>query len=158
MKNPKINFRLIISSLLFILVISAKAADDPIARVYHSYLKIKESLAKDNAAEAQAQAKALVKALGTAKIEKKEDITKEAQKIAATRDIKAQRAAFSPLSEDLTEVLKKNTGSIGNAYKQYCPMALNKKGAYWLSDKKEIENPYMGKKMQKCGVVKGTIK
>ena len=36
----------------------------------------------------------------------------------------------------------------------FCPMAFDKKGAYWLTDSKEIMNPYFGKKMLKCGEIK----
>lgn len=41
-------------------------------------------------------------------------------------------------------------------YVQYCPMAMTKdgKGAYWLSEINEIQNPYMGKQMLTCGETK----
>jgi len=39
-------------------------------------------------------------------------------------------------------------------YRQYCPMAFQNKGAYWLSSEKKIMNPYFGDKMLHCGVVK----
>lgn len=42
-------------------------------------------------------------------------------------------------------------------YVDYCPMANNNKGAYWLSQTKEIKNPYLGKKMPKCGELKKEI-
>ena len=43
-------------------------------------------------------------------------------------------------------------------YRQYCPMAFNDKGAYWLSDETDIKNPYFGKKMLECGEVTDTLK
>ena len=36
-------------------------------------------------------------------------------------------------------------------------MALEDQGAYWLSEFKEIKNPYFGDAMLKCGEVKGII-
>jgi Cu(I)/Ag(I) efflux system membrane fusion protein len=42
-------------------------------------------------------------------------------------------------------------------YHQYCPMAFNDKGAYWLSNEAEIKNPYFGKKMLECGEVKDSL-
>ena len=41
-------------------------------------------------------------------------------------------------------------------YLKYVPvhMAFDSKGAYWISDSKSIQNPYMGSKMQTCGEVK----
>jgi len=45
----------------------------------------------------------------------------------------------------------------GEVYKQYCPMAFDGKGAFWLSSSEEIRNPYYGDKMLKCGRVEETI-
>jgi Cu(I)/Ag(I) efflux system membrane fusion protein len=39
-------------------------------------------------------------------------------------------------------------------YYQFCPMANNNKGAYWLSESKVIRNPYFGEKMINCGETK----
>jgi hypothetical protein len=36
-------------------------------------------------------------------------------------------------------------------------MALNDKGAMWLSENKEIKNPYYGEKMMECGTVEEVI-
>jgi hypothetical protein len=36
-------------------------------------------------------------------------------------------------------------------------MANNDKGAYWLSQIKEIQNPYMGQKMPNCGEIKKVL-
>ncbi|CAN5541604.1 hypothetical protein BH11BAC1_BH11BAC1_09490 [soil metagenome] len=43
-------------------------------------------------------------------------------------------------------------------YYQFCPMANNVKGAYWISEKSAISNPYIGKKMPACGNTRDTIK
>ncbi|HQE11916.1 MAG TPA: hypothetical protein PLQ78_04150 [Flavipsychrobacter sp.] len=43
-------------------------------------------------------------------------------------------------------------------YRQYCPMAFNDKGAYWLSNEEKIMNPYFGKKMLTCGEVTDTLR
>jgi Cu(I)/Ag(I) efflux system membrane fusion protein len=42
-------------------------------------------------------------------------------------------------------------------YHQYCPMAFNDAGAYWLSNTSDIENPYFGKKMLTCGEIKDSV-
>lgn len=42
-------------------------------------------------------------------------------------------------------------------YVDYCPMANNNKGAYWLSQVKEIQNPYQGQKMPHCGELKKAL-
>ena len=38
-------------------------------------------------------------------------------------------------------------------YRQFCPMAFDFKGAFWLSDSEEILNPYFGEEMLTCGNV-----
>ena len=43
------------------------------------------------------------------------------------------------------------------AYYQFCPMADNNKGAYWLSKEETILNPYFGKAMHSCGEIKYVI-
>ena len=43
-------------------------------------------------------------------------------------------------------------------YYQYCPMARDNKGAYWLSAVEEIKNPYFGDAMLTCGENKAVIK
>jgi Cu(I)/Ag(I) efflux system membrane fusion protein len=42
-------------------------------------------------------------------------------------------------------------------YIQHCPMADSNNGADWLSQEKEIRNPYFGESMLKCGEVKKEI-
>jgi Cu(I)/Ag(I) efflux system membrane fusion protein len=37
-------------------------------------------------------------------------------------------------------------------------MALGDKGAYWLSEIKEINNPYFGEEMLRCGEITKTIR
>lgn len=48
-------------------------------------------------------------------------------------------------------------GTSTTLYKQYCPMALNDKGAYWLSAQSDIKNPYFGDAMLTCGEVQETL-
>jgi len=43
-------------------------------------------------------------------------------------------------------------------YVDRCPMYNNNKGAIWVSEIKEIKNPYLGKAMPTCGTVKEELK
>jgi Cu(I)/Ag(I) efflux system membrane fusion protein len=71
-------------------------------------------------------------------------------------NIKEQRKHFSPYNDALYNSIK--AFGIGEeTYFQHCPMALNNEGASWLSNSKEIRNPYYGDKMLKCGVIKETL-
>tara|TARA_R110001583_G_scaffold9203_4_gene43623 strand:- start:1581 stop:2300 length:720 start_codon:yes stop_codon:yes gene_type:complete len=42
-------------------------------------------------------------------------------------------------------------------YAAFCPMAFDGNGAYWISEDKEIRNPYYGDKMLKCGKVEEVL-
>jgi Cu(I)/Ag(I) efflux system membrane fusion protein len=71
----------------------------------------------------------------------------------ASADIEAQRASFSKLSDNMYKSIKAYGLGGATAYYEFCPMAFNNQGGYWLSDASEIRNPYFGDKMLKCGTV-----
>ncbi len=73
--------------------------------------------------------------------------------IAASDDIEAQRTEFSNLSTALYKTIKAYGLGGKTAYYEFCPMAFDDKGAYWLSDESKIRNPYFGDKMLTCGTV-----
>lgn len=123
--------------------------------VYEHYLHVKDALIASKASEAKTGAGELKKALkdvngSTAALE-------AASKISASSDLKEQRKIFSTLSDEMAQLVKGGKLSAGSLYLEYCPMANNNEGAYWLSNEKEIKNPYFGDMMLKCGSVKETI-
>ena len=71
--------------------------------------------------------------------------------------LKEQREAYATFSKNLYKSVKAFGINGMEAYYQHCPMALNNTGAYWLSDKAEIRNPYFGDAMMKCGSTKEKI-
>jgi Cu(I)/Ag(I) efflux system membrane fusion protein len=80
------------------------------------------------------------------------------KEIEASSDIEAQRKSFSTVSDNLYKSVKSfGLGGV-TAFYEYCPMAFNNEGAYWLSDKDQIRNPYFGDKMLTCGQVKEKLK
>ena len=88
----------------------------------------------------------------------KEDARENVEHIAENaKDIDHQREHFEMLSGDIYDLVKA-FGSEKPLYKDFCPMYNNKNGAFWLSETKEIKNPYMGKEMSSCGKVQEEIK
>ena len=72
-------------------------------------------------------------------------------------NIAHQREHFEILSKDMYDLVKTFGG--GQAlYKDFCPMYNNNKGAFWISETKEIKNPYLGKAMPTCGTIKEEMK
>ena len=78
--------------------------------------------------------------------------------IQVSNDIEIQRASFAQLSDALHMSFKIFGVEGLHAYYQYCPMAFDNKGAFWISDDEEISNPYFGEKMLRCGETKETLK
>ena len=134
------------------------------------YLQMKNALANDNGKEAATAGNAYVESMGkmdknslTGDKKKKwealaDDAQEMAQHIGKNADkLEHQREHFDMLSKDMYDMVK-TFGAGQPLYQDYCPMANDKKGATWLSETKEIKNPYMGKKMPTCGSVKEEIK
>ena len=78
-------------------------------------------------------------------------------KIITGATIEIQREGFADFNLAFYKTLKRFGLSDSTVYYQYCPMAFNSKGAYWFSEKKNIENPYFGQAMLKCGETRETF-
>lgn len=130
--------------------------DDKLSAVYQHYTHLTTALVKEDAAEARIAANAIE--AGAKQVDGGNALAASASKISASSDIEQQRSAFSKLSDEMISLVKKSGVTSGEVYVDYCPMAMNDKGAFWLSNNKEIRNPYFGDKMLTCGEVKETIK
>jgi hypothetical protein len=65
-------------------------------------------------------------------------------------DLTEKRRAFSMISQNLLPLLQEVNYTATPVYQQICPMAFNDdEKAYWLSNSREIMNPYLGKKHPK---------
>lgn len=141
-----------------------------IKEIVSNYLQIKNALANDNGKEAATAGNAMVDAIGktdktsfTAEQKKvyddaADDAKEHAEHIGMNAEKLAhQREHFDMLSNDVYDMVK-TLGAGQPLYKDFCPMYNDKKGAIWLSETKEIKNPYMGKKMATCGEVKEELK
>ncbi len=78
--------------------------------------------------------------------------------ILKSNEIEPQRKSFADVSHGMYEAVKAFGLNNEKAYYQYCPMAFNEEGAYWLSGSSEIRNPYFGEDMLSCGETKDTLR
>jgi len=69
-------------------------------------------------------------------------------------DIEESRTELANVSEGMYAMVKAYHPNETELYYQFCPMAKNNEGAYWISNTKEIVNPYMGQMMPTCGMTK----
>lgn len=129
--------------------------DEAMGKAYGHYIHLKEALVASQSDEAKKAADKLQQSL--ASVENAKSAQAEAGKVASASNLDVQRKAFASLSNEITTLVKSSTLSMGEIYLEYCPMANGNTGAYWLSNEKEIKNPYFGDKMLKCGSVKETI-
>lgn len=141
-----------------------------LATVLLPYLKMKDAFVASNTKSASQQSKNFSAALkrvdisllkGEAHInwmEKRNAMEKASTDIQNINDIEKQRVLFSDLTNELHASFKMYAVNGLHAYYQYCPMAFDNKGAYWISNEKEISNPYFGEQMLTCGETKETLK
>ncbi|MDE3067539.1 MAG: DUF3347 domain-containing protein [Verrucomicrobiota bacterium] len=134
--------------------IGARAADNPVLAgpvqsVYNNYLKIQTALADDSLTGVAENAGAIAKAVRTDAKTMPAVVATEAESLAKTRNLKSARAAFKPLSASLIQYLADHNAR-GAYVEVYCPMAR----AGWLQAGKDVNNPYLGKEMAKCGEIK----
>ena len=151
-------------------VITDTKVDGAMKEMVAQYLKMKNALANDNGKNAASAGKAFVESMDKMdknsltgdKKKKWDDVSDDAKEhgehIGKNGDnIKHQREHFDMLSTDMYEMVK-TFGAGQILYKDFCPMYNEGIGAFWLSESKEIKNPYLGKKMPTCGEIKEEIK
>lgn len=145
---------------------SAKNSNASINEVVANYLKLKNALVNDNSKEAANSGNALIATIGKVdmnSISKEqmkdymdiaEDAKEHAEHIGSNDgDIAHQREHFVMLSKDMNDLIQL-FGTSQKLYLDFCPMADDNKGAVWISETKEIKNPYFGKEMATCGSIK----
>ncbi|MEM9674031.1 MAG: DUF3347 domain-containing protein [Bacteroidota bacterium] len=125
-----------------------------LGQVVDQYLLLKDALVASNAQEAQAKATSMLEVIDATSMM---GVQQSAKQIAAATDLETQRAYFDSLSIHVYEHLEGQGEGEKTIYKQYCPMAFDNRGAFWLSNAQEIRNPYFGDQMLKCGRVEETI-
>ena len=137
--------------------------------VFNEYIKLKDALVKDDSKSVVAESKKLLDNIS--KVEMKllnsgethnhwmsleKEIKMATVSISKTSDLKEQRSHFKDLTTYLTNAIEV-FGINEKVYSQFCPMANNNKGAYWLSKEEKVFNPYYGEAMLTCGEIKQVI-
>lgn len=141
--------------------------------VLNAYYNLKDAFVKSDTIAvnaAGAQLKTLLDNLKLDEVQQKDtvafssisgrpgDASAEIAGMLAENDLEKKRESFEMISSAFYDLIRAVRPGGVTAYYQYCPMAFNDKGAYWLSNADSIRNPYFGKKMLTCGEVKETLK
>lgn len=138
--------------------------------VFTSYLSLKDAFVSSDAGKIKAEAAKTQQALGKVDMKKVSGaahndwmnytggIESSLKEILSSQDIEAQRKSFRALTDNLYKSIKAFGLGGKNAFYEFCPMAFNNEGAYWISESEQIRNPYFGEKMLTCGEVKEKLK
>lgn len=131
-----------------------------------NYLKIKNALTKDDSNGAANAGKFLFKTLKSTNTNdltsnQKKDYLKIVNEASQNTEhiknnsgkIEHQRERFAMLSKNMNDLIKM-FGTKQKLYQDYCPMYNDGKDGFWISETKEIRNPYFGSEMLSCGTVK----
>lgn len=149
--------------------VEAKQDANQVQAIYDNYFSVKDALVKTDANSAADKASLLVASLNNINMDKmkiddhmafmkvEKALKADAAIISTSKDVAAQRDAFSNLSNNMIAFIKA-TKAETPVYLQHCPMANDGKGADWLSKENAVKNPYYGSMMLGCGTVRETIK
>ncbi len=135
----------------------------PTEQIVTDYLKVKNALTKDDSGKAAVLAKSMKANLDKAKSSSTDKkaaaeyakLVKEMREntsyvVGSSGGLKEQREYFAKLSKNMFDFIKAY-GTTQVLYQDYCPMYENGKSGYWISETKDVVNPYFGAEMLNCG-------
>ena len=147
-----------------------QAFTEQFGAVLDAYLSTQRALSQDKVDEAKAAAGQIVAALDRvdmallphephmAWMPVLGELNKAAGLVVRGEDIAASREGFAVLSESMASAVRRfGTGLKRGIVQVRCPMAFNDRGASWLQSHTEVENPYFGATMFRCGEVTDTL-
>ncbi|MGB3466553.1 MAG: DUF3347 domain-containing protein, partial [Cyclobacteriaceae bacterium] len=120
--------------------------DGATGKISHNYLHLQRALFNSDLSASKKVAASLSESL----TDERKSLKMIAENMAAAESLKTIRSQFSAFTNEV-ESLITDALTAGTIYKQFCPMAEDNNGAYWLADVKDIRNPYFGDRMAKCG-------
>jgi len=142
---------------------------EQLKKVFDQYIVLKDALIKEDVKTTTLASSMMLKNLAdvemkllkgdahTAWMQLSKELKKHTKSLNSTTDIQQQRNHFKPLSANFIMIVEK-FGINQEVYSQFCPMADNNTGGYWLSLQEKVLNPYFGNAMLTCGEVTKTIK
>jgi Cu(I)/Ag(I) efflux system membrane fusion protein len=146
-------------------VVSDPKVDKWLTQSYDLYIDLQRELAGDHIQKSIAAFKLLSQQLQKAPVSKNTELSQRIKKLNAEflkmnqvdkiEEIRSVLSLISDLMIDLIKFYKPELRQ--NAVVYFCPMANNDKGANWLQVGGEVNNPYYGAMMLRCGEQKQTL-
>ena len=142
-------------------------------KILDAYFEMKDALVADDTTKTNAAALLLSFAADSLKIDEIQDdstgaIKTTARDFASTLSASAKglqgdatiaekRKEFELITDALWNLTRTVQFSGRKIYYQFCPMAFDDKGAFWMSADSEINNPYFGAAMLHCGSLEDSL-
>ncbi|MBO9563046.1 MAG: DUF3347 domain-containing protein [Niastella sp.] len=142
-------------------------------QLLNAYYAVKDALVASDTAKATAAAQQLIGASDGLKVNEiqgdstgmiKEtaksytaNISTTAKALADGKTLDDKRKQFEMIADGLWQLTRTVKYDGQKVYWQYCPMAFNDKGAYWMSDTAVVLNPYFGDQMLHCGTTEDSL-
>jgi len=140
-----------------------------ITDIFTAYNGLKDALVASDSVASITAAKAVLTALdkGDMSLLKKSEphkvwmgqkpiLKQNLNKLISEVSLETQRLTFLDISNSMIKLVE-NFGVNQKVMVQFCPMADDFKGGFWLSTDAAIKNPYFGSKMLTCGSTKKII-
>ncbi|WP_298423315.1 efflux RND transporter periplasmic adaptor subunit [uncultured Kordia sp.] len=129
-----------------------------------AYIELKDAFVKSDPVLTSQKGEAFRKALEQLTIAQRQTLDgywvtphKTSKFITKLLPLDKQRKHFQVISDHIIAIVENFKTLEQPLMVQFCPMADNDKGAYWLSDETQIRNPYFGDAMLTCGSVNKVI-
>lgn len=137
---------------------------DEVNTILLAYIDVKNALVESDSVLATDKAKVMLKQLmNTSESDLKSsvlaqefynsiegDLERSLNALIGSKTIEEIRFHFLEVSW-AAKILVERFGAVQKVFVQFCPMANNNSGGYWLSLDQKIKNPYYGSKMLGCG-------
>ncbi|MFK2819202.1 efflux RND transporter periplasmic adaptor subunit [Flavobacteriaceae sp. LMIT009] len=132
--------------------------------VIEAYINLKDALIQSNIALASSKSEEFRTVLEQIPVSQREQthnywsvLHKTSKGINENVSLEHQRKEFQMISDKLIEMVRNFDEVSDKLYLQFCPMADNNNGAFWISKEEQVLNPYFGDVMLKCGSVEEVI-
>ncbi|AZQ62209.1 efflux RND transporter periplasmic adaptor subunit [Flammeovirga pectinis] len=139
-------------------------------KVYQNYLLVKDAFVASDDKRAEEFTITLQKSLNTISMHMLQgdahmfwmktspNLKMNLNEMVKADNIDTRRRFFVQVSKELSDMIQRfGLSKNEKVYLMYCPMANDDMGASWLSNTKEVLNPYYGDMMLKCGEIKKEI-
>lgn len=142
---------------------------DNLLSLISSYYELKDALVATDAQKADVAASHVLSAAETMRHElgntnepiraTLDSVMTQSEGIVNTKDetCDKKRAIFEQVGDQVFAIAQQAGLKNARVYRQFCPMAFDDKGAYWMSHEEEIRNPYLPKTMLHCGEVQDSL-